>query len=134
MQPTLLVCLSLCHLPCNNQRHGYNGKNNANSAIRPSPICFMKLIGQWRPRERSDNVRRGGECISQTTISEGGGIRGNHINGEDCTSKANRVERLNKLSQNSSDSDGRLGDTHLRSTVGRDIVATSHHNQTHDGN
>lgn len=133
LQPTFPISLSLRQLPRNDQRQRNNRKDNADGTIRPSPVGLVELVGQGGSSKSGDHIRRRGESVGQTTIPEGGSIRGNHIDGEDCTGESDRVECLKSLNVRDV---GRymagLVDTYLGSTVSCDVVAAGHHNKTHD--
>jgi hypothetical protein len=94
------------------KRGGNNGEDDGERAKGPSPAnIFVEALRSLGTSESCDDVWRGGESVSQTSILQLGNIGGDDINAVCHTSKSNAVEDVGSAERGK-------------------VVAHSHENQT----
>lgn len=94
LQQALLLRLLLIELQNPKQRCSDEGEDDCERSITPSPVRVIETLGSFGTSESRDHVGRRGVGVGKSSVSEGRGVSGDDVDGEDKTGKADGSEDL----------------------------------------
>jgi hypothetical protein len=95
-QQALSLSLSLCVVQNADHGDGEARQDDRKRAVRPAPVVGVELGRSSWSSICGDDVRRGGESVSETTVLEGGSVGGYDIDGERHAGETDAVEDLRR--------------------------------------